>query len=672
MWAAAIVAAAVGFATFATLSAATQGRLDAFANRMSLATLPYNSGVTLTDPVFFVPENADEWGVLMSSRDVATMIDAANAQGAGAVATMRVLVDLTSDQVPRPQESAMHFWPTVAVVQGDVDWSSILAAGAAPGPQQIVLPANTAAALEVGIGDAVDLGYWSSNWEFVSTATLTVSGLAYDVSTDDTSGDAFTSMAQVPALAEASRRGQALDEWNMGYATVSWQSTTPALDPVASDANLLPDRTFGSTGPLAWLMAALFTVGAIVTAFTLGRAQARSRVTWVATARALGARRAHLLGVAGLEWAAVWGVGAVVGVSAGWGAALLAHARRMDALAAPPPVELSTPAFLLALMLALAAVLATAVVAVPTLFAIRIQPTAALKDTQAADTVTMTRRVRFWPVAIAFLALWAAAIVTSHINSETTGPWIVLFICGSALLAIPVIVEASRALTQATARTLGRSRRPWAIHAAMTMQGHPQQAAALAIIQALLFTGLAGWIGAGEPELSWLRWSSGETPTLTVWFYSMLDYLRTATPPPVGVRTAVTLLAAAQGLIIAIAATATRVASVETSAASALGLPTRAVVKGNAAAWWLAQAHGAWVGASMGLVGVGAIWFAGWTSVRGPASAAINSLPHKAGAVGIYVLISLVLAGVVAGASAIALAARPVRVGRATATASAT
>lgn len=665
--AAAIVAAAVGFATFATLTAATQGALDAFSNRMDLSVAPYRAVVLLDDPGFYSPESAADWGVPVTSAELGDMIDRANADGAGAVASVAVWADLAPAAHPEDATAPLWGWPSIRAGWGDVDWASILAEGTAPGPRDIVLPAATARTLGVGIGDAVQVGHTATpdpdTWEFVPDTTLTVSGLAYDSTEDGWTGQAYTSPDQLTALAAAYAGDRRPDEGTIIQAVVGWQQPTPELDRLAGAWDSQGGRTFGSTGPTPWLLAALFTVGAIVTAFTLGRAQAQSRVQWIATARALGARRGHLLGVAALEWGIVGGLGAVVGVGAGTAAAATAHAHRMSGLPAAPPVGLSAPLFVIALMIALAALLSASVVAVPSVLALRVPPTAALKDTTTADTAELSRRVRFWPVAAVFLASWLGAVALSQSRWESAT--LALALCGiaAAVSGLAVLVESCRALVRATAARLGRSHRPWAIHASMTMTGHPQQAAALAIVQALLMLGLGGAMVSSEPSGAVFGWTAYSPISYMVSSQGAAAYVSQNITTPLTLRTVVALVAAMQVLVVAIALSSRRVARTESSTAGALGLSGSAATRGDAASWWLAQAHGTWVGALAGVVGIGAIWFANWYASNQAGQGAttralLQELARRGLAVALIGLASLAIAAIVAAAAALVLRPR--------------
>ncbi len=309
-WATIIVATAVGLSTFATLSAATQGALDQYSEHALLNDAPFNDEAVLTDLSAGAVDDIKDYGTPLTTAELSRVIDAANSDGALAYAHAESSVILSSAPTTADGVTPDRPWPTtVSAVWGKPDWDGILTEGSPPGRGGIVLPADTARELNVGIGDEVQVGHSEriadATWGFVPDGKLTVSGLAHDIRRYSSPGNAYASHEQLSLLNAAQTRGAPDgNQWPV-QAHVGWQHPSSGLDPLTSqwsDGNL---RTFGSSATLPWLLAALFTVGAIVTAFTLGRAQARSRVRSIATARALGAKRSHLLGVAALEWGVV-------------------------------------------------------------------------------------------------------------------------------------------------------------------------------------------------------------------------------------------------------------------------------------------------------------------------------------------------------------------------------
>lgn len=656
VWAAAIVAAAVGFATFASVSAATQGSLDQYSGRVLMEDAPHNDPVELVDPSWPVPDSPD-YSHLMTAADLGLMIDKANADGARAYAYASEWTTLSSSSAESSSTTADYLASslTVSAVWGEPDWNAILAEGTAPGPDDIVLPANTARMLDVGIGDTVQVGHLAQGTAgagtlvFVRDADLTVSGLAYDVERYTSTGPAYTSHEQLPMLTAANASSGFGQSSTFVSARVGWQHESTALDPLSNPWGAPGMPTFGSSAPLPWLLAALFTAGAIVTAFTLGRAQAQSRVRWVATARALGAKRSHLLGVAGLEWAIVGGAGAASGISLGWIAATWAHARRMASFAAAPPVGISFPMLVVVLLLALAALLAAAIVSVPSVIALRVSPTAALKPSAGADAMQLSRRVKFWPVPLLFVLLWIATAALNHNTTWQVSTLTLLATVATLAAGVAVVVESCRALVRATARRLARSHRPWAVHASMTMTGHPQQISALAIVQALLMTGIGGVIMAADPSSFTFGWTADAPLSQLSLRNRATDLIRQAIPSPLTVPTVIALVIAIQFLVIAIAASARRVSWSESSTAGALGLTGAAAARGDAFAWWAAQAHGTWVGLCAGVFGVGAIWIAAWTSSYNYAGDVLGLLPLRVGGAAGVALVSLAVAAVVSG-----------------------
>jgi hypothetical protein len=651
VWAAVIVAMALAFATFSSVSAATQGAIDQYSSHVLMENAAHNALVLLTDADFEVPDAPEDYGTPMTSGDLGRVIERANAGGADAYAVVNAwwawFATGSQSGASEPPEPTRNL--TVAMVWGQPDWDTILAEGTAPGPDDIVLPAEKARSLDVGIGDTVQVGHPverdDGTWGFARDGDLTVSGVSYDISPYPV---AYASHEQLPTFVAGYRAFGVTPPLVQG--TVGWQHPSPELAPLTSMWGAPSLRTFGSTTALPWLLAGLFTAGAFVTAFTLGRAQAESRVRWVATAQALGARRSHLAGVAGLEWLAVGGAGALAGVGVGWLAVTWAHAHRMASVAAPPPVGVSFPLVVGVLLLSLAAILSAAIVSVPTVLAMHVPPVTALKATPTADSVHLTRSVPFWPIAVIFAATWLGTVAIGHSTFYGAFPLAVLCGIGAVASGIAVIVEASRTLVRATASRLGRSPRPWAIHASMTMLGHPQQATALAIIQALLITGIGGFILAAEPGMADFGWYAGLPLSEVSLVNRAADAVRQIIPAPLTVPTVLALLAAAQLLVMAIAASSRRVAWTESSTAGALGLTGPAVTRGDAFAWWSAQAIGAALGVVASLVGVGGVWLSVWSgSESALGDGLLGELPWRAAAVTAVALTSLLFAAVVAG-----------------------
>lgn len=660
VWTAAIVATAVGFATFATLSAATQGALDQYSDHALLVDSPFNDVAVLTDLGDASAQDTQDYGTPLTTGELSRVIDAANADGAVVYAHAESSVVLTSASTADGAGASDRPWPsTVSAVWGQPDWNAILSSGTAPGPNSIVLPAKTARELGVGIGDAVQVGHTEKRadgtWGFVRDGDLTVSGLAHDIELYGREGNAYVSYEQLPMLTAAQTHDAPNGIPLIVQAFVGWQHPSSALDPFSSKWSAPSLRTFGSSATLPWLLAALFTVGAVVAAFTLGRAQAGSRVKWIATARALGAHRSHLMGVGALEWGVVFAAGSVVGLGLGWGAAWLAHLRHMASLAAPPPVSLSTPLVAVGLLITLAAVLSAAVVGVPSLHALRVPPTAALKDTPTADTAHLSRTVRFWPVTAVFAATWLATIWLYR--SPFAGADLLAPLCAlaSVVAGIAVLVESSRLLVKLTATRLARSHRPSVIHASMTMTGHPQQVTALATIQALFITAISGVIISSQPDTANFGWSAYVPWDRMPLMDRVQNVIVQAIPSPLSAPTVLALLVAMQLLVLAIMASARRVAWNESSTAGALGLSRRSAAQGDAMAWWVAQALGACVGLLLGLVSVGAVWLSASTAANGyfaanglSAATLLGLMPWRIVTAMTIAAVSLALAGVAA------------------------
>jgi len=661
VWAAAIVAAAVGFATFATLSAATQGALDDFSQLTALQGAPLMGTAVITDSGISVPEPAEDWGTPITTAELNRTIDQANASGAGAFASAQGYVAMASGHSPEDAgQPTIVTGGEVSAVWGTPDWPTILAEGSAPGSGDIVLPGSTARYLGVHVGDTIQIGATVDNGgvteRFVSEVAARVSGITYDSSLYSMS-PAFISSGDLPLLVTATLANNRGDDWPL-QATVGAQHSVPALDTLTMYSSSTSSRPTLTQWELPWALAALFGVGALVTAFTLGRTQARSRVQWVATARALGARRAHLVGVAVWEWALIGVVGAAAGIGSGWAAAAWAHTQRMAELAEPAPVGLTVPTKAIVLLAALALGLAAAIVAVPSFLAVRVPPTAALKETAAVDAAPLTRRLPLWPVAALFLVTWSGTMLLTRFYSPRTENLYIACLFAAAASCIALVVQWCRRMVRFTAARLGRSNKPWAVHASMTMTGHPQQTAALAIIQALLMTGIAGVTITRDTSSASFGWVA-YAPVSQVFTLRGVDaFLSETIPAPLSATTVMALLAAVQVFVLAIAASARAVAWRETSTAGALGLTRWQAAKGDAFSWWIAQAQGAWIGACAGAVGMGAVWLVSWNSVNSAVGSQYGGLPRQLLAIAVIVALSLAIAAIVSAAASLVLRPR--------------
>ncbi len=308
-----IVTGAVGFATFATTMAATQGAANYFADQASGNASRYSAVAVLTDERLPQPAGSGatraavlaDYGSSFKLADLERAIEDANAGGAHVRADASTSASITRTGVTARNQLTQSLSSDISAVWGEFPWTQILAEGRAPESGEIVLSGEAAKATGVTIGDPVIL--WASpHSEDVTqlpSATLRVSGIARDYGPGWRPSTAYISQGDLGIIEEfvtATSPGD--DPWPM-QVYIHWDQPNRAFADRFDRASEGSGARglFGSSSPIAWLVAAALTLGTVVVAFALGRSQAQDRMRWTATARALGARRSHLLAAAGVE-----------------------------------------------------------------------------------------------------------------------------------------------------------------------------------------------------------------------------------------------------------------------------------------------------------------------------------------------------------------------------------
>ncbi len=290
---------------------------------------------------------------------------------------------------------------------------------------------------------------------------------------------------------------------------------------------------------------------------------------------------------------------AAVGIGAGVGAAAIAHRAWLDAIASPPPVPLTFPGIVAAAMVALAAVLAAVTVIVPAIAAVRVPPTAALKDTTAVDEMEMSRRVHLWPVSLLFATFFVALLVVQA--TQTSGSYVALIflVLATVVTGIATMMEISRRVIRLAGNALSSSATPWALQAGLTLKAHPRQAVAIANTQMLAVTSITGWYTANTVNhLLW--WSTNTNPLNASWSF----FVRDTAPHP---EYLIAALVIANALTVIIMWSTKRLMKAESGTARALGLSGTQAIAADAAAWCASQCAGILLGWAVGGYGIGAI-----------------------------------------------------------------
>ena len=662
-----IVAAAVGFATFAATMAATQGTANLFADEASGDASNYYATAALTDaslPQLAKPTDGSaantgliaDYGSPIQLADLKRAIDDANTAGAHVRADASAYGSITGADVVDPLQASPGWTGSVSAMWGSAPWSQILAAGRAPGSGEIVISGQAAKVAGVSIGDSVKVWAQAPTVEPTAApiATLRVSGIAHDYGPGWRSSPAFISASGVDTIGRLITASSPEGYRSPVQVQVGWEQPNQAL---ADHFSLVGERTgagrlFGSSSPIAWLVAAALTLGTIVVAFALGRSQAQDRVRWTATARALGARRSHLLAAAGFEWAVIAATAGAVGIGAGVGAAAIAHRVWLHSIASPPPVSLTFPGIVAVAMAALAALLAAVTVIAPAVAAVRVPPTAALKDTPAVDEAEVSRRVSAWPVGMLFATFYVALLVAMVAQSSASYAASVFLFPATAVTGIATAVEVNRRVIRAVGGALAGSAKPWALQAGLSLKAHPRQAVAIANIQTLAVAGIVGWYVSGlvGQSFGWFGWGN----SLRVGWVEMV---RNSLPHPWYL---VAAFLTANALAAVVMWSTARLSRAEGATARALGLSGLQSMTADATAWIASQYVGIVFGWLAGVFGIGGIAAAvAFGGASQPGLAAVQmGFGHGIQASLVAALLALVLAAVVAGLTAATLRPR--------------
>jgi hypothetical protein len=384
---------------------------------------------------------------------------------------------------------------------------------------------------------------------------------------------------------------------------VNWNGDFAPLDTLSPNVNDgWTGETFYSPSTTPWVLAAMLSVGVAVMAFAAGRARARERVRWSATARALGATRRTVLLASLGEGAALTVAAGLVGTVAGASAAWVAHAIRQASTVDAPHISFSFPVYAVLVSGIVTVVLGVVVAAVPAFLASRVAPAAALKDVAAIDEAEFSRRVSVGPVvavaAVLYgILLWAvSAVPTTPFTSWTAGlTTIALVVTGLAIL-----IEASRRLARLLGARLSRSDRPWALRAGIEMLAHPRQAAALITLHALTAGCMAAWVATNAGNGGYygdgasVGVFSGSPPT----FNYLVDYAAGL----LQWRLTLAVLITAHLIGAATFAATRRLGEDDARVASALGLDSAAALKATASRLVLPSFVGTVIGALCGAI----------------------------------------------------------------------
>lgn len=484
VWASAVVALAVAVASYGALVATSlNAASDEMGRTLVLDTDTVSIGVAVNGPSAF--DNSIGVDIpTASSTEVVDAVRQAQADG------NRVAAQATYYALVIPSDAGGG---EASSIIGDVDWDALLLEGTAPTSGEVALSAAYADRLNLGIGDSVDL--YATNTETPLGMTARVSGVT--VSSFDTAGlsmwgysDVWVAWGDIPAYTDALAKGS---ENILGAAPnvqLNWDGPSSTLEHVFGPG--LPiEAPFdaGENATVVWvsLGVVVLVIGAIAMAFAFGRAQAQSRTQWVATARALGATRRHVVLATLAEAGVLAGVGLLAGYALGFVGAT-AHLRFVHSVV--PGAAISRVPASLALValgaLLLSIVVSLVIAAVPAFWATRVSPAAALKPENDITNAEVGRRVKFWPVAL----LWAASGIVAAVSADPRsefGASLYGVILWWMFLGLTLVVanEALRWLMPALGRWLSRRPEKSALVAGDSILARPRQFTVPAFLVAL-------------------------------------------------------------------------------------------------------------------------------------------------------------------------------------------
>ena len=527
--------------------------------------------------------------------DIAPNVEEANAEGHDVVAVAYAWPTLRS---ANPYSSTTD----LVALYGDVDWSTILVEGSAPEPGEIVVNAQWADENDVALGDTTRLAITSNGINtatdpYPSVLTPRISGISR--SPVGTSGielyvpGGFVAWDDVPSLNQAaSDRSDVTSAAGITvYGNGNWPwSETLALSATPNGPSSSPALAIAI---IAGIGTAALVIGLIAMAFALGRAQAQARTKWVGTVRALGATKRQVASASLLESAVVGVAAGVVGFLLGVSGTVV-HLAIIASRVASPAIFAATAGYMAiaAGAVVLAILLALIVGAVPAFWSARVAPTAALKPATDLSDAKVSRDIKVWPLATAWLV--SILLVAIGARGGLYGPLAIVTMLASLVIAVTTLMLAHEVLRRSLpwhARRMSRSARRAVMVAGDAILARPRQFTIPAFIVALsttvtlsLFAQLAA---SWSAEMSYQELVAGYPDP------SPNPYI--APLPLLGVYAVVTLLC------VAVAIATASVSAREAATREALGLTEPQGRLAAALQYLVAQGHGL----ALGLLGGG-------------------------------------------------------------------
>lgn len=476
-WAAVVVVLAVAIASYGALIAAELDKAEQETNRALVWDTEHTAFVALS----MDPDAQGGVGI----EDFIAAVTAAQDDGVRSSAHVTFL----TMEVGRDTSSSYLGAPVAA--WGDIDWDAIMTQGTPPAAGEVALSEAYASVLGLQVGDSTHI-YDHNGTQLNVTAT--VSGLTR--SPVGAAGlwlgglyDAWISPEDLAVYANAAAAVQ--DDRAASFlpmdGMITWDGGNSELSAVAGAADTntwISASGMNASEQWVWLSTGVLVLGAVAMAFAFGRAQAQSRTQWVATARALGATRSHVVLATVAEAALLAGIGVAVGYLLG---NVGATAHLMHVHAHVPAAGIASAAsfswLAAAIALTLGVVVSLVIAGVPAFWAARVSPAAALKPENDITTAEVGRSVKFWPVTILWIvAGTGAAVLAPRTQTEVAGA-----VCMLLFLALSPVV-ANEALRWALPRWgTWLSRRPEkvALVAGDAIGARPRQFSVPALLFAL-------------------------------------------------------------------------------------------------------------------------------------------------------------------------------------------
>jgi hypothetical protein len=529
-WSAALLAFALGLATYAMVTGATaiahQNKYDDFSpyGRANYGTVQAVTKGDLGDAGQINGRPA------ISLDELVALIRDASAEGP-LVAGYEV-----GTSIAGYGEYASFLMPATPVA-----WGPYLESGVAPEHGEVAVGADVAEALGLGLGDRIVLdsvGEDSSaasrtfvvsgtlkTTEYVAPYWTAIPNVVASPSDFANVAAAFAHVTHVDAATSETTLGVHLEMgWDgdngvlAPYADQYWEDSSPrgvTLSRAWSNNDQAGYRALGAAG--------LIVLGMIIAAFSMGRAQAEARTTWAATARVFGATRRTIALSSLIETSMVSlvgiAIGLVIGIAAVAASIGVLRATHPDALLPAGP---NVPGVLILAGFGIGAVIAAVVAAVPAFWAARVSPVAALKSVTPVGEATVSRRVsRWWLIGLLVgLTLVNLVVYTVAERVQNAGAWayiaLALAIIACLVVGFAALVDGLRELLPRVAERVGRLPRPWAVAAGDSLRAH-HRLFTYASVSMALTVGVAlaaatvtafgaidwtnGWRGWGEPPM---------------------------------------------------------------------------------------------------------------------------------------------------------------------------